>query len=305
MPTNETDWVATETVWGDAAHEEIKNAFPGKLKSREVALCVWCYGRHPDITETEIEAIAQSDPVIMELRRQKKISAHGKRRAKSLLGLGAKKEAHVDPSLSDFEREILLDLRATAALLDAYKKAEARMRKAEAAFEVARAKLRAITPQSARNLAEFEPETRTLLDAEGLRDLDQQNLDQVDPVTAAPPPASQPMEPAPTSQPVEPKPTVTAEAVQLRPTTEQPGTETSGAGETVVSAPEDTNAVDFAINVLKKKVKLAPKTSMVDADDVSSFDDEDVLDEDYHAKMEDCTKDVIVFWPDDRESLFD
>ncbi len=166
MPTNETDWVATETVWGDAAYEEIKNAFPGKLKSREVALCVWCYGRHSDITEKEIEAIAQLDPVIMELRRQKKISAHGQRRAKSLLGLDANPEDDIDPSPSNFERKVLLDLRATAALLDAYKKTEARMRKAEAAFEVARAKLLAVTPQSARNLAEFEPKTRTLLAVE-------------------------------------------------------------------------------------------------------------------------------------------
>jgi hypothetical protein len=341
------------------------------MRSREVALCVWCYAKWPEITESHIEVMAQSDPVIMEQRRQKKISTQGKRRAKSLLGLDTPKEDDIDPSLSHLEREILLDLRATFALVEAYKKTEARMRKAEAAFEIARAKLHAIEPQSARNLAEFDHATRPILTAEGLLGDPSTGFGDAAAVTpgptptpqpAAPPVASLPPAPRVAAPPVAPPPAapqVAAPQVAAPPpvapppvapppvapppvapppvapptpvtahpvaapseVSSQPATpavtpptapaSTSVAGETAVTDPADAHAdmaaADIAVNMLKKKVHLAPSSSIVDVDDVDGLLDgeDDELDDDFHAKMDDCTKDAKVYWPDDRESLFD
>ena len=70
--------------------------------------------------------------------------------------------------------------------------------------------------------------------------------------------------------------------------------------------PDEVAAADLAVNMLKKKVDLAPSTSLMDVDEVASpLHQDEELEDDYHASMDDCTKGVVVHWPEDRESLLD
>lgn len=281
----------TESEWGDAAFGEINAAFPGKLKTRAVALCVWCHARWPDITEEEIEAIAGLDSVISKSRSKKKIGAQGMRLARTLLGLDA------DAELPEQEREILCDLRFTTEVVAEYKKAKARLQKAEAAYEAARDKMRAISPHSARKLAGYDPKTKPILEAEGLLG--------DEPCVAGVPEAKAPLEVTKVVD-VECQPERVSHRERI------PVTETTSALRGTQKAPDPESlpiqgsggiaAADQAVNLLKKRVSRTSGSLLEDGvDGVRS----DAKESGFHPAMDECTDDYVVYWPDQRESLND
>jgi hypothetical protein len=293
MNTN-TDWKATETVWGEAAYQEIKAAFPGKLKSRSVALCVWCYAQNPDITEEEIEAIARTDAEIVAQRQRKRISSQGQKRAKALLGLGQAGTEVNDPNLSRPEQALLTNFRKGGMLVEDYQKCERRLRRVEKALENARLALQEITPQNARNLADVDAAARRILDAEGLLTraaptdapptvvTEQPAADPAPPaVVAKPEPAKHPSQPIATERP-EPEPQV---------------------------SPWDAEPIaDNTFDILHKKVTTAANSSLGSVDDAPNpfanpGEAVHITDDFYANPEEEHPEEFYIVWPDDEKQV--
>ncbi|MFQ5504327.1 MAG: hypothetical protein ACE5F1_05940, partial [Planctomycetota bacterium] len=114
----QADWEPIEKVWGELAHREVLVAYPSRIKSKGVALCVWCLAQDRAIPLDDIEAIASEDPDI-EPRKPggKKISTQCLVQARKVLGLVEEKKKKAAPkkpkqesSLTRTEKTILTKL---------------------------------------------------------------------------------------------------------------------------------------------------------------------------------------------------
>ena len=176
MPTN--NCLPIEQSWSDLAHREIMVAFPGQLKSRAVALCVWVLARKPDATREEMELVADADPELESRGKDgKKISTHAVRQAKKILGLaggktggktGASKRAKKKPGLSKIQQAILDRYQESTALIDEYLDLADALALVNQAFEAAQVALRSMTREHALTLAEVDPRAARVLALEGI-----------------------------------------------------------------------------------------------------------------------------------------
>jgi hypothetical protein len=298
MTTN-TGWKATETVWGEAAYQEIKAAFPGKLKSRSVALCVWCYAQNPDITEEEIEAIARTDAEIVAQRQKKRISSQGQKRAKALLGLGQATAEVNDPNLSRPEQALLTNFRKGGMLVEEYQKCERRLQRAEKALEKARLALQEITPQNARNLADVDDAARRILGAEGL----------LTPAAPTDAPTDAPSEMVVTDQPAaDPAPPAVVAKPEPAKRSPQPAATERPEPEPQVSPWDAEPIADDAFDILHKKVTTAANSSLGSVDDAPNpfanpGEAVHITDDFYSNPVEEHPEEFYIVWPDDEKKV--
>ena len=166
-------WTPQESIWAEAAYQEVIRAFPDKGKDRGLALCLHCFARKPAIKLSEIEFIAQSDLGIpTNGENDKKITENIVTQAKKLLHANASRQKSNKkakaPTLSRTEKALLSKFQASALLFEQYTAAEAAIRAAKETFEQAREALRSISHLQAEVLADADPLAAQVMELEGI-----------------------------------------------------------------------------------------------------------------------------------------